>query len=114
MMLRASIEHTGATADLSGINGASDSGLPHGSELVALADAAVSGDDAALAAARASLCDVAGSDVMVDAAAVIANFEMMTRIADTTGAAVNESVGAITAADRAFLAADTFESARWG
>jgi hypothetical protein len=114
MMLRASVEHTGATADLSGINGGSDSGLPHGLLLVALADAAVDGNPDRLAAARSQLVEATSYEFMVDAAAVIANFEMMTRVADTTGAAISEAVEQVTAVDRGFLVTDTFESARWG
>ena len=48
---------------------------------------AVVGDDPARAdEARAALVDGLGPDWLVDASAVIANFEMMTRLADATGA----------------------------
>jgi hypothetical protein len=115
MMLRASIEHSGlADADINGIAGNGDSGLPHGAELIAFAEAAVSGDPVALPQARDRLSDTAGHDVMIDAAAIIANFEMMTRVADTTGAAVNERAADATAAARAAIDVDAFESARWG
>jgi hypothetical protein len=39
-----------------------------------------------LAAARERLVECAGEAFMIDAAAVAANFEMMTRVADGTGA----------------------------
>lgn len=71
-------------------------GEPHGHEAAELAPAtlnwvpvadAVGGfDDTVLAAAREALSALAGSAFMVDAAAVLANFEMMTRVADGTGA----------------------------
>jgi hypothetical protein len=114
MMLRASIEHAGLDATIDGINGDGDSGLPFGRELIAFAEAAVSGEPVALAAARTALVASAGHATMIDAAAVIANFEMMTRVADTTGAAVNEAAADRSASARALLGADVFESARWG
>ncbi|MEQ1700721.1 MAG: hypothetical protein ABMA25_11455 [Ilumatobacteraceae bacterium] len=74
-------------ADLAAIaEGDGDGGLPFGAELVAFAEAAGGFDDAALAVARAALSAAAGEAFMIDAAAVIANFEMMTRVADGTGA----------------------------
>ena len=68
--------------------GHGDPGLPHGAALLRFAGAAADllGDEAELAEARAELVDAAGSAVMVDAAAVAANFQMMTRLADGTGA----------------------------
>ncbi len=53
--------------------------------LHAFAGAAAGNDDAALTAARRALVEVGGEAAMVDAAAVAANFEMMTRLADGTG-----------------------------
>jgi hypothetical protein len=48
---------------------------------------AVVGDDPALAdTARATILDHLGPEWLVDTSAVIANFEMMTRLADATGA----------------------------
>jgi hypothetical protein len=115
MMLRASINHAGLVeADLAGIRGIGDSGLLHGAELVAFAEAAVAGIPDRLNRARNVLVAAAGHDVMIDTAAVVANFEMMTRIADTTGAAVNEAAKADTAEARAAVGVDAFESTRWG
>jgi hypothetical protein len=59
--------------------------LPHGSELRAFAEAIAGHDDERLAAARAELVAVTDEEFMLDAAAVAANFEMMTRVADGTG-----------------------------
>lgn len=86
-MLSWSSTEAGTPADLAAIaEGSGDGGLPFGSELVAFTEAAGRFDDAALAAARERLSAAAGEAFMVDAAAVIANFEMMTRVADGTGA----------------------------
>ena len=86
-MLSWSSTESGTPADLAAIaDGHGDSGLPHGAEIVEFAQACAGWDDAALASARAKLVAVAGEAFMVDAAAVLANFEMMTRVADGTGA----------------------------
>ena len=86
-MLSWSSSESGAQADLSAIvEGDGDAGLPLGAELVAFADAIAGWDDAVLATAREALVAAAGTAFMIDAAAVAANFEMMTRVADGTGA----------------------------
>ncbi len=86
-MLSWSSNENGTPADLAAITtGESDGGQPHGVELLAFAAAIVGSDDDALAAARDRLTAVAGEAFMIDAAAVAANFEMMTRVADGTGA----------------------------
>jgi hypothetical protein len=61
-------------------------------ELLNFATAATELDDAALVSAREALIKTAGVAVTIDAAAVIANFEMMTRLADSTGARMPEEV----------------------
>lgn len=61
------------------------SGIAHGDALVAFAEAVVSGDAAAIASTRQRLTDAMGVAAMVDAAAVVSNFERMVRIADGTG-----------------------------
>ena len=88
-MLSWSSAETGQDLDLAAVaDGRPGVGLERGDVLVRFAGACGGTDDAELAAARAAL--VAGSDdaFMVDAAAVAANFEMMTRLADGTGAAM--------------------------
>ena len=62
-----------------------DGGVPHGALLARLAEAMWAGDRDGTAAARAAVVDAAGTDVLVDAVAVSANFHMMTRVADGTG-----------------------------
>ena len=86
-MLSWSSTESGSPADVSSIaDGHGDAGVAHGAELLAFAEAIARYDDTVLAEARQRLVDAAGDDVMVDAAAVAANFEMMTREADGTGA----------------------------
>ena len=114
-MLRASIEFSGKEASLAGIaEGAKvgDGGIEHGERLTGFADAAVSGDPAELATARDALRAAAGSAALVDAAAVVGNFERMVRIADGTGIPLDGIVGALATDIREDLALDEFRSRR--
>jgi hypothetical protein len=61
------------------------SGVAHGEQLLAFADALVGEDGAALDGAREALVAAIGAGGLVDAAAVASNFERMVRIADGTG-----------------------------
>ncbi len=92
--------------------GEGDAGLPHGAELVAFTDAIAGVDDDALAIARAALVASAGEEFMVDAAAVVANFEMMTRVADGSGARFAEAGAEYRAALGEKLHINGFRSAR--
>jgi hypothetical protein len=94
-MLSWSSSETGQTVDLSAVaEGRPGAGLDHADVLIRFANACASAgsdeDDAELAAARAALVAETDEAFMVDAAAVAANFEMMTRLADGTGAALPE------------------------
>jgi hypothetical protein len=80
MMLRASTNHQPPSPDSAGE-------VETRSKVLQQFVAAVVGDDPAVAVeARAMLVDRLGPDWLIDASAVIANFEMMTRLADATGA----------------------------
>lgn len=86
-MLSWSSNDSGEPADLAAVaTGDGHVGIDHGTELLRFATACAESDDEALAAARAALVTVTDEAFMVDAAAVAANFEMMTRLADSTGA----------------------------
>jgi len=114
-MLRASIEYSGREAGLGGISDgpkAGDLGIPHGEKLTAFADAAVAGDHASLASARDALRDAAGSAALVDAAAVIGNFQRMVRIADSTGIPLDGMTDAMSADIRGDLGIEAFRSRR--
>lgn len=86
-MLSWSSTDSGRPADLvavaAGVRGV---GIEHDAELLRFATACAECDDDALGAARDSLVAATDEALMVDAAAVAANFEMMTRLADSTGA----------------------------
>lgn len=112
-MLSWSSTQEGHPADLAAIaHGTGDAGLPFGAELVAFTEAIGGFDDDALAAARGALADAAGEAFMVDAAAVAANFEMMTRVADGTGARFPDEVVQQRAAMIGDLGITGFTSAR--
>ncbi len=69
---------------------AAGSGVPEAERLLAFADAAVGVDDAALDEARDALEASCGPEVLIDTAAVVANFQRMVRIADSTGIPLGE------------------------
>jgi hypothetical protein len=89
-----------------------DGNLPHADALVEMAAAQAGDDDARLATARRLLLDAAGPEVVIDAAAVAANFEMMTRLADGTGAMQTDSNLAQLADLIDEMGLDRYESAR--
>src|SRR5262249_42163424 len=86
-LLRASSQHKGEGYDLGAVVGAAtgDCGIPRGDLLVDFAEAVLGGDEASLARARMRLTEALGTDALVDAAAVVANFNAIDRIADATG-----------------------------
>jgi len=86
--------------------------LPHERELLAFADAAAGRDEGALDAARRELAHSAGVAVMVDAAAVIAAFEMFTRAVDGTGGRFDPATASARADLDARLGVGHFTSAR--
>jgi hypothetical protein len=101
------VDETAVTDDAA----ATASGIAHAPELLAFAEAAVRGSDAALADARATLHDRVGAAGLVDAAAVVGNFERMVRIADATGIPLDAPVTALTTDIREALGIDRFGSA---
>ena len=115
MMLRASIEFSGKEASLSGIAEgarAGDAGIVHGALLTEFVDAALRGNSAERSAARDALREAAGSAVLVDAAAVLGNFERMVRIADGTGIPLDGISAAMSDDIREDLGLEAFESRR--
>lgn len=112
-MLSWSSTKSGTLADITAIaDGEGDGGLPFGAELIAFTDAVAGVDGAALVAARDTLVACAGEAFMIDAAAVVANFEMMTRVADGSGARFPEQGADHRAAITDKLHINDFTSAR--
>lgn len=92
-MLSWSGSKQGVEVDLSGVQ-ASTGGVdvPFARELLDFATAATELDETVLVEKRDALLKVAGVAATIDAAAVVANFEMMTRLADSTGARIPTEV----------------------
>ena len=110
-MLRASIEESGADYKLDGVIGEGDGGIPHGELLIEFAAAAIGDDDARLSCARERVLKTLGPEQLVDAAAVVATFNAIDRVADATGTPIDEERLQPSAEMRAQLGIDQFPSA---
>lgn len=99
----------GEPAELGPVMGnAGGTGVPHGTELLAFAEAVVGevvgeGD---LDAARAALLELVGPEGLVDAAAVVAGFDATDRIADASGTQLDDYLESGTVELRAELGID--------
>ncbi len=112
MMLRASSRHFGFEADLRAIGKTGfESGVPHGTELVAFSEAVLGQDRERLAATRDALASALGAAAVADTAAVAANFQMMDRIANGCGIALDAIYEKSTRRYRKDLNMDAFPSA---
>lgn len=87
-----------------------DVGVAAGRELLAFTNAVESGEPD-LAAARSALLDVVGGDGLVEAAATIAVFNGLVRVADGTGIQLDPGLDSFSQADRARLGIDAFAGA---
>ena len=121
-MLRVSSQVNGDQVNLQSlISGASvSSGVPGDRVLLEFAEAVFGGDPASIAGSREAVSGELGEGAMIDAAAVIANFHRMVRIADATGIPLDTPMAALSADIRENLnindysrAEDTPESALW-
>ncbi len=90
------------------MDGATDTGVPHWAELVALVDATVARDGAAAAEARRALVAAMGEAAMIDAAAVIGGFDGITKVADATGIPLEPGKADASAEWRESLGIDRF------
>jgi hypothetical protein len=91
---------------------ADDGGIPHGNLLVEFAEAVLGSDDDRLAAAQKRLGDILGTEALVDAAAVVANFNAIDRVADATGIPIDPERLELTADFRAELGINAFAESR--
>jgi hypothetical protein len=115
MLLRVSGEIAGDKPDLSAVTdreAAAQSGVEHGDVLLAFSEAAVTGTEEELSSARSAVVDAMGEEAMVDAAAIVGNFQRMVRIADSTGIPLDAPLATLSAGVRADIGIDTFGSAR--
>jgi hypothetical protein len=113
-MLRASVETEGTAVDYRGITdgeSADASSVRGAGALVGLVEATLSDDEGDGSGARERVRRELGSEALVDAAAIIGNFERMTRIADATGIPLDAPVNVATEALRVELGIDRYRTA---
>jgi hypothetical protein len=114
MALRGSAKNAGKDINLRVVLGEEPdaSGIDNARALIAFVEAFIERDDRALAQARTVLVGEMGTDAMIDAAAVAANFQRMVRIADATGIPVDEQMSKMTRDIQEQLELRRFASAR--
>ena len=91
---------------------AGDTGIPHGDQLIEFAEAVIDTDDGRLDAARTAIVDSLGSEALVDSAGVVGLFNAIDRIADATGAPLEDWKAEQTSDLRDALGIDAFGSAK--
>ena len=114
-MLSLSADISASAVDLELINGdaaAAASSVAHGRALLNFAEAIARRDETALVDSRRALEREAGAAVVVDAAAVAANFQRMVRIADCTGIPLDTAAAALSTGIRSQLDLGSFASAQ--
>lgn len=109
-------EATGGRIDLGLIRDphAGDGGIPHGALLAAFAEAAISGNAQDLDAVRAEVISKMGGEAMIDAAAVVAQFNANDRVADATGIPLDSSTERMTTELRETLGLNIFADRKRG
>ncbi len=90
------------------MDGTGNTGVPHAAVLLAFADAAATFDATAIAPTRAAVLSAMGQSAMIDAAAVVAGFNGITRIADATGIPLEDAKAEETVDWRAALGIDDY------
>jgi hypothetical protein len=112
-LLRESSEATGENYDLTVLtSGIGDGKIRQGGLLVAFADAALGCDDAHLSAVRTEIRTKMGDSALVDAAAIVATFNAIDRVADSTGIQIEEAKAKATADFRTALGINAFAENR--
>jgi alcohol dehydrogenase class IV len=89
-----------------------DGNIPHGALLVSFADAVLGTNDPHLNEVRATIRSRMGDAALVDAAAIVATFNAIDRVADSTGIPIEDARAESTADIRASLGINQFAQAR--
>jgi hypothetical protein len=87
-----------------------DGGVVHGARIVAFTEAVMRGDAVAIREQRAKLGEVLSPEAIVDVAGVIASFNVVDRIADSTGIPLDPMLQSISEAVRDELELGRFTS----
>ena len=101
--------------DLQSIRGdhhSADKGIKYGPLLLAFAESIALRDTTEITASRNALLQIAGPQVVIDAAGVAANFQRMVRIADAIGIPVDNMETELGQQVRAELNLEAFPSAQ--
>jgi hypothetical protein len=89
-----------------------DCGIPEGTLLIDFADTILGSDKARLGRARAAIVAAMGAAALVDAAGIAGLFNAIDRVADATGAPLEEAKAADTASLRRAIGIDEFDAVR--
>jgi len=108
-LLRESSKAKGEDYDLTLlIGGGGDGNIAHGRLLVDYADAVLGDDNAALARTQGEIRARIGDAALVDAAAIVATFNAIDRVADATGIPIEDGKADSSADLRQSLGIDAF------
>ena len=91
---------------------AGDGNIAHGALLVSFAEAVLDTDDSRLSSVRSQVRSEMGDAALVDAAAIVATFNAIDRVADATGIPIEEAKVAATEDLRAALGINAFADGR--
>jgi hypothetical protein len=112
-LLRESSKAKGGSFDLSLIVGTpGDGNIAHGALLIAFAEAVLGVDDESLAETQSRIRAAIGDAALVDAAAIVATFNAIDRVADATGIQIEKAKAQATADVRAALGINAFAESR--
>ena len=112
-MLRESSKAKGGGYDLSLLTGTKgDGNISHGALLVAFAESVLGADGRRLREVQAAIRNQMGDPAFVDAAAIVATFNAIDRVADATGIPIEDNKAASTADVRAALGINAFAEQR--
>jgi hypothetical protein len=89
-----------------------DCGVPQGALLIEFAEAIIGSDEARLIRGRSAIVATMGAAALVDAAGVAGLFNAIDRVADATGAPLEEAKAADTASLRNTIGIDEFDAVR--
>ena len=95
------------------MDGSGPAGVPHAGLLLRFADAALSFDAGRIAPLRDEIRATLGEAAMLDAAAVVAGFNGIARIADATGIPMEEQKAADTVEWQGRLGIDEFQRTKF-
>jgi hypothetical protein len=103
---------SGVELDLSSVNGESsdDGGVAHGALLSAFVEAAMGDDEERRDSVRVQLRSALGPEAFVDACAVVGAFNVVDRIADSTGIPLDKGLEVMSEAVRGELDLARFAS----